>query len=68
MVLVLIYAYLFSFLVFLLLFDITINSIKIANKLEKIRKQMEVNHYYLKFLPKIFYKVSNLATSDRYRV
>ena len=68
MVLVLIYACLFSFLVFLLLFDITINSIKIANKLEKIRKQMEVNHDYLKFLPKIFYKVSNLATSDRYRV
>ena len=44
------------------------SELKIANKLEKIRKQMEVNHYYLKFLPKFFYKVSNLATSDRYRV
>ena len=28
------------------------SELKIANKLEKIRKQMEINHYYLKFLGK----------------
>lgn len=28
------------------------SELKVANKLEKIRKQMEINHYYLKFLGK----------------
>jgi hypothetical protein len=36
-----------------LILNVEIKSeLKVANKLEKIRKQMEINHYYLKFLGK----------------